>query len=818
MKESLSDWHQVCTKPANPRFFNAEKPRRARKAFGGDELKKRKQFNFRNLQRIAIGILLVGILSISWSSVGAQSSTYVVWTGNAGDGKWETPGNWSTNRVPDASSDVSILKDCKITVSGPVEINSLKMKAGSCSLTGTESSQSVIIKVCENIEISCENKILGCSDSAGRNGGNVEICSQRGRIINYGQISGGSGGENANGGSVKVFATGGNISNYGIIKGNDGGENGNGGSVEIIAGGNLTNKLKISGGCGGTNGDGGNVRIVAGGGVMNTDSIGGGHTESGGNGGSVVITANGNITNNRKISGGMCKENGLGGSVDIAANGNISNSGEISEGKVGSETKGLSDEYKGTDLEYGAVLRANKQVTIEKTGKISAQRKVSISAAISVSMKEHQGEEAAIDGKKEVYIRVPLREGTIDLREIRAGNIVIKTVGLYMAKEPKMGKGVKLEQITEAAYRGIHPDNSYCPSPVNIEKPGKCMTCSEVAYCDPPIWGHFTVFPAVEKPSNSRLNNGGESNSIVLCYKNLITGQVTKTDLLVSDSFHAIDVYQTIVAFVNQDSHVLYLDINTGKVKEIGATGHHPSVYGNFITFVSEGRIFCFDLTTQMLIDTHVSGDRPSIWNEKIVFHTNPGPTIQIYDLPTRTVSDTSIIGLNANIYESKIVFETPESLVSECLNDDGDTDDVVIRYYDLETQKISNTGAAGFYPVIYGDTIAFTVSEKDVGKDLNGDGKILGNVIHYYSLETESVINTRELGTEPDIFEDTITYYVWEHWIGKDLNEDGDLDDSVLRTYTIPAGEMAIQDQEIGSFLIISFICSFVLIFWRKK
>jgi hypothetical protein len=768
---------------------------------------------------MAIGIFLIATLSASWSSVGAQSSTYVEWTGDVGNGKWETPGNWSTNRVPDASSDVTINRGDKITVSGPVEINSLKMKAGKCSLTGTESSQSVIIRTCENIDIARNNEILGCNGSAGRNGGYVEICSQRGSITNCGRIAGGSGGENTNGGSVKVFATEGNILNYGTIEGNYGGENGNGGSVEVVAGGSLTNKAIIAGGSGRTNGDGGKVHIVAGGNIMNSSFISGGGTGPGGNGGSVVINANGNITNNKEISGGMCERSGLGGSVDIAANGNISNSGKISEGGAESKTKGLVKEHKGTNLEYGVVLLANKQVLIETTGKIIALRKVSISAAFSVSMKGHQGE-PAIETIKEVYIRVPSK-GIIDLREIRAGNIVIKTSSnalVHVPKKPKTDDGVEVKQIIEARDVNVHPDHTYYPSPVQIEKPGECMNCSEVVYCDPPIWGNFMAFPAVERPSDSPLNNREESNSIVLCYKNLITGQVTKTDLLVSDSFHAIDVYQTIVAFVNQDSHILYLDINTGKVEETGVTGHHPSVYGNFITFVSEGRIFYFDLTTQMLIDTHVSGDRPSIWNETIVFHTNPGPTIRIYDLSTRTVSDTSIIGLNANIYESKIVFETPESLVSECLNDDGDTDDVVIRYYDLETQKILNTGAAGFYPVIYGDTIAFTVSEGNVGKDLNGDGKILGNVIHYYSLETESVINTRELGTEPDIFEDTITYYVWEHWMGKDLNEDGDLDDSVLRTYTIPAGEMAIQGQEIGSFLIISFLCSFVLIFWRKR
>lgn len=88
----------------------------------------------------------------------------------------------------------------------------------------------------------------------------------------------------------------------------------------------------------------------------------------------------------------------------------------------------------------------------------------------------------------------------------------------------------------------------------------------------------------------------------------------------------------------------------------------------------------------------------------------------------------------------------------------------------DLKTQTITNTGAAGIFPAIYRNKIVFTTPEEDINQDLNGDGKILGNVIH-----------TLELGTEHEIYENTITFYLWEAWSGQDLNGDGDRSDPIM-------------------------------------
>jgi hypothetical protein len=42
--------------------------------------------------------------------------TTVTWIGNAGDGLWSTPGNWSTDAVPTASDDVIIRAAAAVSV------------------------------------------------------------------------------------------------------------------------------------------------------------------------------------------------------------------------------------------------------------------------------------------------------------------------------------------------------------------------------------------------------------------------------------------------------------------------------------------------------------------------------------------------------------------------------------------------------------------------------------------------------------------------------------------------------------------------------
>ena len=358
---------------------------------------------------------------------------------------------------------------------------------------------------------------------------------------------------------------------------------------------------------------------------------------------------------------------------------------------------------------------------------------------------------------------------------------------------------------------------------------------------DPPIYKNIMVFPTPERFIGSDLNNDGDTNDTVLRYKNLKTGEVVNTGLIASGAYHSMDIYENIIAFVGKGSQICYYDINIETVGKTGITGSHPSIYGNIITFTSNGAIHYFDLNTQRLVNTGVPGKSPVIYEEMIVFHEGSGPatwayeltieqgeivscvftpisTIWIYDLRSGVAVNTGIIGENPTFYEAMIAFETHELSAGKDLNGDGDTNDWVVMSYDLETKTITNTRAVGRYPALHGNRIVFTTSEKAVNQDLNGDNKIFGNIIRYYDLKTSHMVNTQQLGTEPDIYEDTITFYLWERWTGRDLNGDGDLSDPIVDTYQIAVTEMSLVGSETWLFLALLLIGSITAYFKRKK
>lgn len=132
-------------------------------------------------------------------------------------------------------------------------------------------------------------------------------------------------------------------------------------------------------------------------------------------------------------------------------------------------------------------------------------------------------------------------------------------------------------------------------------------------------------------------------------------------------------------------------------------------------------------------------------------------------------------------IWENTIAFTTEERLINQDLNGDGNMLDAVIRYYDIATGTVHNTGQVGKYPAVYGKRIAFITS---------------GHEVTYYDIEQGQAYTTGRLGTEPDLFEDTISYYLWEEWAIADLNGDGDRLDPIVRTFQITDEDTSLQAQ----------------------
>ncbi|MBN1418557.1 MAG: hypothetical protein JXP34_07245 [Planctomycetes bacterium] len=121
-------------------------------------------------------------------------------------------------------------------------------------------------------------------------------------------------------------------------------------------------------------------------------------------------------------------------------------------------------------------------------------------------------------------------------------------------------------------------------------------------------------------------------------------------------------------------------------------------------------------------------------------------------------------------------------------LNGDGDAVDTVACFYDLATGRTTNTALAADFDLPYGiispDRVMFAGLEASQGQDLNGDGDAEDYVLHIHDLVTGTTANLGLCaggGTSMDVSEDWLLLRIYERDEGRDLNRDGDLEDSVL-------------------------------------
>lgn len=299
---------------------------------------------------------------------------------------------------------------------------------------------------------------------------------------------------------------------------------------------------------------------------------------------------------------------------------------------------------------------------------------------------------------------------------------------------------------------------------------------------DPPLYNNIQVFPTPETAMGQDLNNDSQTKDTVLRYRDIVSGEVVNTGHIVSGSHANIDMYGTMIAFVGAGDQIRYYDINSKQVADVGMTGSHPAIYANTIVFESAGSIHTYDIAAKRLNRTNIQGSDPVIYRNTIAFRGGFPSSIRIYMLNTGEVIETGAMGTHPAIFENIVAFTTDEQRHGSDLNGDNAVNNVsVIRYYNTTTRQTISTGAIGDFPMIHQNLIAFATRESIAGEDLSGDGKYLGHVIRYYDLSNNTLYNTGQLGTEPDIFNGKISYYAWENWLNEDINGDGDMNDPVV-------------------------------------
>lgn len=256
-----------------------------------------------------------------------------------------------------------------------------------------------------------------------------------------------------------------------------------------------------------------------------------------------------------------------------------------------------------------------------------------------------------------------------------------------------------------------------------------------------------------------------------------------------------------------------YAGTNTGII------GANPSLDGSVIAFTTyeddagedlngdgdrlDRVIRYYDISTGVVTNTQVEGNMPFLVGNIIVSHTDENPdwgvgldlngdgdmddrVIRYHDVSTSRLTNTEAVGYGPTLDGDIIAFRTPEGQVSRDLNLDGDTNDSIIRYYDMSSQTATSTGAEGYSTSVYGTIIAFVTFEADAGVDLNGDGDTTDSVIGYHDITTGEATNTGIVGGSPVLDGDVIAFDTHEGYVDQDLNGDGDTEDDVIGYYAI--------------------------------
>jgi hypothetical protein len=324
----------------------------------------------------------------------------------------------------------------------------------------------------------------------------------------------------------------------------------------------------------------------------------------------------------------------------------------------------------------------------------------------------------------------------------------------------------------------------------NVSSGGTTNTTA-VGY-EPAIGGNIIAFLTDEFSVDEDLNNDTDKDDTVVRYYDVLSGITKNTGEMGYD--------------VAVDNGIITFTVSEGWLSEdLNGDGDTDD---RFIWYYDVSTELTFNATT--ILGAYASKDGDIIafetWEEWDGIDLNgdgdtADPVIRYYNMSTETITNTTAVGHEVSVDGNIIAFCTFESDVGEDLNGDGDASDRVIRYYDISSGILTNTADDGEFPSVEGNIIAFETYEADFGEDLNGDGDTEDVVIRYYDISTGATINTAAVGDYASVDADMIAFYTYESSVDEDLNGDGDKTDSVIRYYHIPSihqGDLILDDNDV--------------------
>lgn len=214
------------------------------------------------------------------------------------------------------------------------------------------------------------------------------------------------------------------------------------------------------------------------------------------------------------------------------------------------------------------------------------------------------------------------------------------------------------------------------------------------------------------------------------------------------------------------------------------------TLYGYTIATTKNGFLQIYELPSREKT-TSAQAQNPSIWGTLIAYNS-PDHFIHLYNTKASTDQDTRASGIKPSLHYNTAAFHTLETDVGIDLNGDADTNDTVIRYYDLTTKKVTNTRAAGENATIVDAFLVFQTSETSINQDLNGDSDQDDTIIRVYALTTRQIISQYIPGSQPiSILHTRAAVFTTQEATAKqDYNNDGDTEDTAIQYYIPSEGK----------------------------
>ncbi|MBI5416359.1 hypothetical protein HZA55_00190 [Candidatus Poribacteria bacterium] len=302
--------------------------------------------------------------------------------------------------------------------------------------------------------------------------------------------------------------------------------------------------------------------------------------------------------------------------------------------------------------------------------------------------------------------------------------------------------------------------------------------------------------------------NSGPYNSLIIRIYNIATGEVIDTGVEGQFSYDSID--NNIISFISNEQN-MRIDLNKDGDKIDSVVGYYDVLnkklniisYSYFIPSLNEGIVSFITFEGYAGLDLNFDGDR----NDFI---------LQYFDINNNLLTNTKLIAYgNVKKQKENICFDVQEYVINKDLDGDGDLEDLVVNCYNIQTRSIINTESAGSLRGFNGNIISLVSNESMMNKDINNDGFISRStgILGYYDIDSNKSFfyfffdNIKDRMNVPGQFVDNnnIIFNVIRYEYKQDLNNDGDLNDSIREVwhYLLPS----YQDQTPPNSLILSSI-----------